>query len=228
MLFICASLNPAPLLKRQAKMVIDSQTLDEAWQQVWQTLAPNQAMPDLQTVLNAYAQPQRHYHTTQHLQECLLWWQRCQNHMQAPAEVALALFYHDIVYDPKRSDNELQSANTMLAHLQAYLPEASTERIYRWILATAHHGQQTTLSDADDADLKWVLDIDLGILSADAERFQEYERQIRMEYRHVPLLIYRCKRRQVLRDFAQAPHLYHTDYFRNQLERAAKANLQAV
>ena len=228
MLFICASLNPAPLLKRQAKMVIDSQTLDEAWQQVWQTLAPNQAMPDLQTVLNAYAQPQRHYHTTQHLQECLLWWQRCQNHMQAPAEVALALFYHDIVYDPKRSDNELQSANTMLAHLQAYLPEASTDRIYRWILATAHHGQQTTLSDADDADLKWVLDIDLGILSADAERFQEYERQIRMEYRHVPLLIYRCKRRQVLRDFAQAPHLYHTDYFRNQLERAAKANLQAV
>jgi predicted metal-dependent HD superfamily phosphohydrolase len=209
-------------------MVIDSQTLDEAWQQVWQTLAPNQAMPDLQTVLNAYAQPQRHYHTTQHLQECLLWWQRCQDHMQAPAEVALALFYHDIVYDPKRSDNELQSANTMLAHLQAYLPEASTERIYRWILATAHHGQQTTLSDADDADLKWVLDIDLGILSADAERFQEYERQIRMEYRHVPLLIYRCKRRQVLRDFAQAPHLYHTDYFRNQLERAAKANLQAV
>ncbi len=209
-------------------MVIDSQTLDEAWQQVWQTLAPNQAMPDLQTVLNAYAQPQRHYHTTQHLQECLLWWQRCQNHMQAPAEVALALFYHDIVYDPKRSDNELQSANTMLAHLQAYLPEASTERIYRWILATAHHGQQTTLSDADDADLKWVLDIDLGILSADAERFQEYERQIRMEYRHVPLLIYRCKRRQILRDFAQTEYLYHTDYFRQQLEKVAKANLQAV
>ena len=228
MLFICASLNPAPLLKRQAKMVIDSQTLDEAWQQVWQTLAPNQAMPDLQTVLNAYAQPQRHYHTTQNLQECLLWWQRCQNHMQAPAEVALALFYHDIVYDPKRSDNELQSANTMLAHLQAYLPEASTERIYRWILATAHHGQQTTLSDADDADLKWVLDIDLGILSADAERFQEYERQIRMEYRHVPLLIYRCKRRQILRDFAQTEYLYHTDYFRQQLEKVAKANLQAV
>ena len=209
-------------------MVIDTQTLDEIWQQVWQTLAPNQAMPDLQAVLNAYAQPQRHYHTTQHLQECLLWWQRCQNHMQAPAEVALALFYHDIVYDPKRSDNELQSANTMLAHLQAYLPEASTKRIYRWILATAHHGQQTTLSDADDADLKWVLDIDLGILSADAERFQEYERQIRMEYRHVPLLIYRCKRRQVLRDFAQAPHLYHTDFFRQQLERSAKANLQVV
>ena len=206
-------------------MVIDSQTLDEAWQQVWQTLAPNQAMPDLQTVLNAYAQPQRHYHTTQHLQECLLWWQRCQNHMQAPAEVALALFYHDIVYDPKRSDNELQSANTMLAHLQPHLSSDSTERIYRWILATAHHSSPAPPTDDD---LKWVLDIDLGILSADAERFQEYERQIRMEYRHVPLLIYRCKRRQVLRDFAQAPHLYHTDYFRNQLERAAKANLQAV
>ena len=209
-------------------MVIDTQTLDEIWQQVWQTLAPNQAKPDLQAVLNAYAQPQRHYHTVQHLQECLQWWQRCQEQMQHPAEVALALFYHDIVYEPKRSDNELQSANTMLAQLQSYLPSDSTERIYRWILATAHHGIQPDMNQEDDQDLKWVLDIDLGILSADAERFQEYERQIRMEYRHVPLLIYRCKRRQILRDFAQTEYLYHTDYFRQQLEKVAKANLQAV
>ena len=209
-------------------MVIDTQTLDEIWQQVWQTLAPNQAKPDLQAVLNAYAQPQRHYHTVQHLQECLQWWQRCQEQMRHPAEVALALFYHDIVYEPKRSDNELQSANTMLAQLQPYLPSDSTERIYRWILATAHHGTQPYMNQEDDQDLKWVLDIDLGILSADAERFQEYERQIRMEYRHVPLLIYRCKRRQILRDFAQTEYLYHTDYFRQQLEKVAKANLQAV
>ena len=206
-------------------MVTDTQTLDEIWQQVWQTLTPNQVMPDLQAVLNAYAEPQRHYHTVQHLQECLQWWQRCQAQMQTPAEVALALFYHDIVYNPKRSDNELQSANTMLAQLQPHLPADSTERIYRWILATAHHSSPVT--PAND-DVKWVLDIDLGILSADAERFQEYERQIRMEYRHVPLLIYRCKRRQVLRDFAQAEYLYQTDYFRKQLERSAKANLQAV
>ena len=209
-------------------MVIDTQTLDEIWQQVWQTLAPNQAKPNLQAVLNAYAQPQRHYHTVQHLQECLQWWQRCQEQMHHPAEVALALFYHDIVYEPKRSDNELQSANTMLAQLQPYLPSDSTERIYRWILATAHHGTQPYINQEDDQDLKWVLDIDLGILSADAERFQEYERQIRMEYRHVPLLIYRCKRRQILRDFAQTEYLYHTDYFRQQLEKVAKANLQAV
>ena len=209
-------------------MVIDTQTLDEIWQQVWQTLAPNQAKPDLQAVLNAYAQPQRHYHTVQHLQECLQWWQRCQEQMQHPADVALTLFYHDIVYDPKRSDNELQSANIMLAQLQPYLPSDSTERIYRWILATAHHGTQPDMNHVDDQDLKWVLDIDLGILSADAERFQEYERQIRMEYRHVPLLIYRCKRRQLLRDFAQTEYLYHTDYFRQQLEKVAKANLQAV
>ena len=209
-------------------MVIDTQTLDEIWQQVWQTLAPNQTMPDLQAVLNAYAQPQRHYHTVQHLQECLQWWQRCQEQMHHPAEVALALFYHDIVYEPKRSDNELQSANTMLAQLQPYLPSDSTERIYRWILATAHHGTQPYINQEDDQDLKWVLDIDLGILSADAERFQEYERQIRMEYRHVPLLIYRCKRRQVLRGFAQTQYLYHTDFFRQRFEKVAKTNLHAV
>ena len=206
-------------------MVIDTQILDEVWQQVWLTLAPTHSAPDLHRVLHAYAEPQRHYHTVQHLHECLSWWQRCQTMMQRPAEVALALFYHDVVYDPKRSDNELKSAQLMLNHLHELLPQESTERIYRWILATAHHGADTRL---EPDDVKWVLDIDLGILSADAERFQEYERQIRMEYRHVPLLIYRCKRRQILRDFAQTEYLYHTDYFRQQLEKVAKANLQAV
>ena len=53
-------------------MVIDTQILEEAWLQVWQTLAPTHNTPDLQRVLHAYAEPQRHYHTVQHLQECLL------------------------------------------------------------------------------------------------------------------------------------------------------------
>ena len=30
------------------------------------------------------------------------------------------------------------------------------------------------------------------------------------------------------RDFAQTEYLYHTDFFRQQLEKVAKANLQAV
>ena len=204
-------------------MAQNTEMLAAVWQQVWQTLAPTQSPPDLQTIISAYSQPQRHYHTLQHLHECLSWWQRCQDRMHAPAEVALALFYHDIVYDPKRSDNEMRSAKFMQEQLQDCLPSASTERIGRWILATAQH---EVGSEFENDDVKWVLDIDLGILSADAERFQEYERQIRMEYRHVPQLIYRCKRRKVLRKFAQAEHLYHTDYFRTLLEASGKANLQ--
>ena len=206
-------------------MVIDTQILEEAWLQVWQTLAPTHNTPDLQRVLHAYAEPQRHYHTVQHLQECLLWWQRCHSMMQRPAEVALALFYHDAVYDPKRNDNELQSAQLMFSHVHGMLSEESTERVYRWIMATAHHSVD---SDKEPDDVYWVLDIDLGILSADAERFQEYERQIRMEYRHVPQLIYRYKRRQLLRAFAQSERLYRTEYFHTHLERPAKANLLGI
>lgn len=203
----------------------DTCFLATLWQQVWQELQLEQAPPDLSELLHAYHQPQRHYHTEQHLCECLYWWQRCRTHMHAPAEVALALFYHDVVYDPKRHDNERQSAVWMQTHTQDRLPPACLQRIQAWIHATAHHHVEDVSTAGD---LLWVLDIDLAILSADTERFQEYERQIRLEYRHVPLLIYRYKRRQVLRQFAQRHPLYHTGFFKTHLEVAAKRNLPAA
>lgn len=206
-------------------MLSEVQFLQQIWRQIWEDIAPQKLPPDFQQIAGAYQQSHRHYHTLQHLHECFLWWSRCRDLMQTPNEVALALFYHDVVYDPKRSDNELQSAKWMQEHLQHYLSEPQLERLYQWILATAEH-QLPENAPADD--LVWVLDIDLGILSADAERFQEYERQIRLEYRHVPLLIYRYKRRQVLKHFAKASPLFHTDYFRTHLEAAAKINLSAV
>lgn len=195
--------------------------LQRIWQELWQELRT--PPPPLQPLLDAYSEPQRHYHTLQHLRECLTWWQRCKQWMQRPVDVALALFYHDVVYQPKKADNEAKSALWLQQHLHGHLPEAQLQRIQQWVLATAshqHHG--------DEADLAWVLDIDLSILSADTTRFQEYERQIRLEYRHVPSLIYRCKRRQILRQFAQRQPLYLTHYFKTHLEAQAKRNLQAA
>ena len=61
-------------------------------------------------LLAAYAEPQRHYHSTQHLAECLHGFETVRHLAQRPAEVALALWFHDAVYDVQRHDNEAQSA----------------------------------------------------------------------------------------------------------------------
>lgn len=196
--------------------------LQGVWTEIWHAKGLETGQhPSLQPLLDAYSEPQRYYHTLQHLQECFLWWRHCFEWMQLPYDVALALFYHDAVYVPKRHDNEGRSVLLMHEHLRGCLSAQELTHIDAWILATAEHQACT------DSDLKWLLDIDLAILGADSERFQEYERQIRLEYRHVPLLLYRLSRKQLFKHFHSRRPLYQTEFFRLHLEAKAKRNLQA-
>ena len=56
-------------------------------------------------VLARYREPQRHYHTIQHLDECFERWPEIRLHAVRPAEAELALWFHDAVYDTHRADN---------------------------------------------------------------------------------------------------------------------------
>ncbi|SMC28267.1 Predicted metal-dependent phosphohydrolase, HD superfamily [Andreprevotia lacus DSM 23236] len=193
-----------------------------AWQQAWADLSvptPDAALRD--TLLQRYAEPQRHYHTQQHLAECLSHFAATRDLAQRPGEVALALWFHDAVYAVRGQDNEQQSADWARAVvLAAGVDAAAAERIHALIMATCHRATP----QAPDAQL--LVDIDLAILGADEARFAEYEQQIRREYRWVPGLLYRLKRREVLASFASRPRIFSTDYFFSRLEATARANLQ--
>jgi predicted metal-dependent HD superfamily phosphohydrolase len=62
--------------------------------------------------------------------------------------------------------------------------------------------------------------------SASPTRFDEYEQQVRAEYRWVPGWLFRRKRREVLQGFAQRPLLYLTPIAQQCLEAPARANLR--
>ncbi len=97
------------------------------------------------------------------------------------------------------------------------------ERVYELVMATRH----TSVPAAGDAQL--LVDIDLSILGADAQRFAQYEQQIRAEYAFVPEELFRTKRKEVLQSFAARPRIYGTDHFHAALEARARVNLaQAV
>jgi predicted metal-dependent HD superfamily phosphohydrolase len=189
------------------------------WNASWPGLA--QAPAGLYEALAAaYAEPHRHYHTAQHLDECFAHFDAIGSLAAHPPEVALALWFHDAIYDPKRQDNEEKSADWARRALLAAggAPEAAA-RVHALVMATRH----AAVPRGRDEEV--LVDIDLSILGAAPERFDEYERQVRAEYAWVPEFLFRRKRRQILEELLARASIFSTVPMREHLEARARANL---
>lgn len=198
--------------------------LRAAWAGAWRALgsdAPSDAL--LSQLLARYAEPHRHYHSLHHLDECLRLLEAHRAAAERPAEVALALWFHDAIYDVNRHDNEAQSAAWAVEALSAAgLPGEVIRRVHALVMATRHDA----VPEGRDAAL--LVDIDLSILGAPPPRFAEYERQIRAEYAHVPAQQFEERRRAILSRFLERRPLYVTPGLRAEREAQARANLQSA
>ena len=172
-------------------------------------------------LLAGYAEPQRRYHTQQHLEECLALLEQVRDLAERPEAVEMALWFHDAIYDVKGSGNEERSAEwAHRALVAAGVAPTAAERVRQLVLVTRHDGVP------GNVDEQVLVDIDLAILGAERPRFDEYERQIRDEYAFVPGFLFRRKRRQILRTFLDRPVLYSTAMLRERLEARARENLR--
>jgi predicted metal-dependent HD superfamily phosphohydrolase len=191
------------------------------WSETWRLLAlETPPSPILQQLLARYAEPQRAYHTSQHLNECFAIFDELRAGMLHSGEVACAIWFHDAVYDPRRADNEERSADWALEVLSATgAPADVIASVRQLILSTTHTAEPVGL------DQSILTDIDLAILGAPAERFAEYESQIRLEHSWVPAFVYRRERAHVLRGFLERPRIYRTELLHGRLEERARRNL---
>lgn len=167
-----------------------------------------------------YSENGRFYHNLAHIESVL-------NHIQPflanthnPFALQLAAWFHDVIYDAARHDNEVQSAlfaREFLAKLG--ISEDEISEVEQLIMLTAGH--ETSFSDIDGHIL---LDADLAILAAELAQYDTYAAAIRQEYAHVPDEVYRVGRAQVLRQLAERPFLYYLPEHQR-WEAAARANL---
>jgi predicted metal-dependent HD superfamily phosphohydrolase len=168
---------------------------------------------------SAYAEPARHYHTAAHIAESLTLAREHRHLATAPAELELAIWFHDAVYDPKAADNEERSAAWARRELETRAVSAeSVRRVEAMILATRIH-------PASDGDTALMLDIDLSILGAEPARFDAYDAAISREYAWVESAAYRKGRAAILTGFLGRPFIFQTNAFRQRLETTARANL---
>ncbi|MEJ8839081.1 HD domain-containing protein [Ramlibacter sp. AN1133] len=192
-----------------------------SWQRLWRELQADPVPNGLYNQLvAAYSEPHRHYHTLQHLRACLAHLDAAASLAQHPAEVELALWFHDAVYDPRCADNEERSAEwAWRSILAAGCGEDVAQRVQGLVLATKGH------TAGDDPDARLLLDIDLAILGAAPARFDEYEGQIRAEYAHLGEPQFRTGRARVLSSFLARPRIYLTSAFHDALEHRARENI---
>ncbi|GIW26587.1 hypothetical protein [Meiothermus sp.] len=175
-------------------------------------LEPDAHFPLLDDLLTRYAEPQRFYHNLAHLEALL-------QLLPAKPHLEFAVWFHDAVYDPTRSDNETQSAllaEQNLKHLG--VAPLLIQAVVHIILATQNH-------QTEDPETALFLDADLAILGADAKIYRAYAQAIRQEYAWVPEALFRERRALVLQKFLSRKRIYQTEAFAH-LEAPARQNLR--
>lgn len=193
---------------------------EERWRECWALLGVDAPSGVFDALVRSYTEPEREYHTLDHLRECFAHLDAAKEQVEHPGEVALALWFHDAIYDTHAFDNEGKSAEWVRQVLSdGGISMDVIQRVMDLVLVTQHAAAPQT------PDQRLMSDIDLAILGADPARFDTYEDEIRREYAWVDDEEFRTTRRGILKAFLDRPSIYLTPYFHEKLEANARRNL---
>ena len=173
-------------------------------------------------LVEAYGQPHRHYHNLRHLTEVLAHIDELAPGAQDADHVRLAAWFHDVVYDPTRRDNEETSSTVALEVLGGLrMPAASCAAVARLVQLTATHDPAP--GDGDGAVL---CDADLAVLGSEPARYDEYSEGVRREYAHLPAAVFAAGRADVLGRLMGRDALFRTAAAQLRWEARARANMR--
>lgn len=171
-----------------------------------------------------YTSSRRHYHNLHHIQALL---QFCETYAGQLADrdvVAFAIFYHDIIYNVLRKDNEPRSAALAVKRLQALgVPADKAGQVKLFIEASQTHTVGGAVTNTTD--LQFFLDFDMSIVGADWDVYEAYTRQVRREYRIYPEKLYCSGRQKFLQHCLQRDFIFQTPAFRHLYEAKARENI---
>lgn len=179
--------------------------------------------PFSENLIERWAEPQRKYHTLDHLTAVLDRVEVLEDHAADADLVRLAAWFHDAVYRPERSENEERSARIAERALtEAGVPEAKVAEVARLVRLTVTHDPAD-----DDPNGQVLCDADLAILASEPDAYAAYAAAVREEYGFVPDEAFRAGRAAVLRQLLDLPRLFRTPYGEREWESRARENLRS-
>lgn len=167
-----------------------------------------------------YSEPHHHYHNISHLEALASLLLEIKNFTTDRDCVLFTMYYHDVIYDVSRSDNEEQSADLAEKRLREIgFPEKRILSCKSQILSTKGHSQ------SEDHDTNLFTDADLSILGQSWNVYSKYYKNIRMEYSIYSDKDYSQGRKKVLNYFLNLERIYKTKFFFERFEISARENL---
>ena len=185
-------------------------------------IAPAEAEKLFADLVAHYEENGRYYHNLHHIQNVLETIESFHACAQDIRAIQLAAWFHDIIYDVRRNDNEAQSAvyaETAL-HKAAVVPPETIVKVGLMIRATKHNSTCPA-----DIDCQIMLDADLATFASGWEIQEEIEQAIRQEYAFVPDEAYREGRQLILQNFLKRERIYCTELMYESREEAARENI---
>lgn len=178
------------------------------------------------TITEYYSASVRYYHNLIHIELMLNTIElfKTSNKINDFDSICFATWFHDIIYEPGRTDNEEKSAEYALKWLEKLgLKKNIVCKIDYLIRKTKSH---FTTDNNEDFDTCIFLDSDLLILGVKNNEYTQYVKSIRKEYKYIDENSYRKGRLALLYSLLSTKHIYRSDYFKNKYETKARENIR--
>lgn len=162
----------------------------------------------------------RYYHTDIHLAQGLTEISYVYSFLTNPLLVELAFWFHDVVYNPLCSDNEVRSAAYAERVMREWgMAEADIATVVRMIHISTHTTAPTT------SDEKSFVDADLSIFGQSPSMYHAYARDTRREWFHLSSNAFADGRISFLEGVLARDTIYQTVIARGLYEDSARRNI---
>jgi len=170
-----------------------------------------------------YTEVGRTYHNLNHLRDMFRLYKEIKSHLTDRLVVGLAVFFHEMVYDPQSPDNEHYSAEEFERFADEVQMCQDIRQQVLAIILNAHDidGEQ----EETPPDMDHFMDLKLAVLARDAEEYDQYLANIRQEYTHLDTDTFLSSRAEVLQMLLEG-QVYRTLLVADKYEERAKQNLK--
>lgn len=168
----------------------------------------------------AYSEPQRVYHTLEHIEGCFAVFEEVKHLLDNADALALAIWFHDAIYELGADDNEQRSADWFMAETEGLFDDGLRQQVYAHIMATLHCGRAI-----EGHDSQIMVDIDLSSFGMPWPIFLRDSKKVRSERSDIPDQEFYAKQCGFQKALLERPRFFQSDYFFEHYENQARQNL---